>query len=88
MPNWRKCTLRLKALYSKHSSYSTQQSHLGNEEKRIKSLETVETQVGMTRYGNLSIRVGCSVIAVRYSENTHIERLHNTIYLEFNFLHL
>ena len=37
----------------------------------------VEPQVGMTRYGTLLNRVGHSVIAVRYSENTRAELEHD-----------
>jgi hypothetical protein len=37
----------------------------GTNKNESKVLGHVDTQVGMTRYGNLLIRVGCGVIATR-----------------------
>jgi hypothetical protein len=41
----------------------------GTNKNDSRVMDEVELHVGMTRYGTLLIRVGCGVIATRYSEN-------------------
>jgi hypothetical protein len=48
----------------------TKQSSEGTKKNGLRVMGTVEPHVGKMRYGTLSRRVGCSVIAARYSENT------------------
>ncbi|MEM9927610.1 MAG: hypothetical protein AAF915_28425 [Cyanobacteria bacterium P01_D01_bin.50] len=52
-------------------------SSRGTNKNESKGHGTVELRVGKTRYGTLLIRVGCGVIAARYSENTRTELEHD-----------
>ena len=55
----------------------TKQSSEGTKKNELKVLGIVESQVGKTRYGNPLTRVGCGVIAARYSEQHLTEQEHD-----------